>query len=406
VGRKGRLKDYRRARQKFPLSLPPGLKDPNTALFDALAAKCVDPKMRRAPGKDWISERTWKMIAKRASLLRSGRIRPTTAWRMKREVHAALKEDKRRLTAEVGENIVSELGKGNMQEAIWHLKRWFRNASETQARPCHQTMERQTDERVELYAERAAYGEEFPENGMPFDIDDNPLSDGELRTAVSQLSHRRCGGASGIRTKHIKAWLRGAMLAEDPEKGINHVGEGTTWGEFVKLCSSIWATGTVPQQMCWVETVLIPKGGGEYRGIGLLEPIWKVLERIMDIRLERILLQDSLHGCLAGRGMGTGIIEAKLVQQLAHLEQTPFFGVFIDLKKAFDAMDQGRCLTILALHGVGPQMLRLIHNFWEMATNVCRAKGNYGRPFKAGRGVTQGGPLSAKLTRWSASGCG
>ncbi len=28
---------------------------------------------------------------------------------------------------------------------------------------------------------------------------------------------------------------------------------------------------------------------------------------------------------------------------------------------------------------------------------MCRAKGNYGRPFKAGRGVTQGGALSAKL---------
>jgi hypothetical protein len=44
-------------------------------------------------------------------------------------------------------------------------------------------------------------------------------------------------------------------------------------------------------------------------------------------------------------------------------------------------------------------MLRLISNFWDLATNVCRAKGNYSRPFKAGRGVTQGGPLSllAKL---------
>ena len=28
---------------------------------------------------------------------------------------------------------------------------------------------------------------------------------------------------------------------------------------------------------------------------------------------------------------------------------------------------------------------------------VCRASSNYGQPFKAGRGVTQGGPLSAKL---------
>ena len=28
---------------------------------------------------------------------------------------------------------------------------------------------------------------------------------------------------------------------------------------------------------------------------------------------------------------------------------------------------------------------------------ACRAEGNFGRPFKAGRGVTQGGPLSPKL---------
>ena len=83
----------------------------------------------------------------------------------------------------------------------------------------------------------------------------------------------------------------------------------------------------------------------------------------MDIRLEKIILHDSFHGCLAGRGMGTGIIEAKLAQQLAHLEQTPFFGVFIDLKKVFDAMDQSRCLAILALHGVGLRMRRLIRNF-------------------------------------------
>jgi hypothetical protein len=75
----------------------------------------------------------------------------------------------------------------------------------------------------------------------------------------------------------------------------------------------------------------------------------------------------------------------------------PFFGIFINLQKAFDAMDRGRCLEILALHGVGPKMLRLIRNFWDSAINICWAKGNYSWPFKASRGVTQGGPLSAKL---------
>ncbi len=48
-------------------------------------------------------------------------------------------------------------------------------------------------------------------------------------------------------------------------------------------------------------------------------------------------------------------------------------------------------------HGVGPSMRCLIRHFWDKATNVCRASGNYGTPFKMGCGVTQGSPLSAKL---------
>ena len=68
-----------------------------------------------------------------------------------------------------------------------------------------------------------------------------------------------------------------------------------------------------------------------------------------------------------------------------------------DLKKAFDAMDRERCIMILEGYGVGLQMVRLIKTYWRDAIMVCRASGNYGQPFKAGRGVTQGGPLSAKL---------
>ncbi len=52
---------------------------------------------------------------------------------------------------------------------------------------------------------------------------------------------------------------------------------------------------------------------------------------------------------------------------------------------------------ILEGYGVGPRMVRLIRNYWRDAIMVCRASGNYGQSFKAGRGVTQGGPLLAKL---------
>ena len=68
-------------------------------------------------------------------------------------------------------------------------------------------------------------------------------------------------------------------------------------------------------------------------------------------QLEVITLHDSLHGCRNGRGTGTAVMEAKLTQQLAHIERTPFYGAFIGLKKAFDVMDWERCLLLLEGHG-------------------------------------------------------
>ena len=53
--------------------------------------------------------------------------------------------------------------------------------------------------------------------------------------------------------------------------------------------------------MLWVIVVLIPKGGRDYRGIGLLEPFWKVVEGIMDTRLDVVEFHDCLHGFVKKR---------------------------------------------------------------------------------------------------------
>ena len=117
----------------------------------------------------------------------------------------------------------------------------------------------------------------------------------------------------------------------------------------------------------------------------------------MDQRLEVIEFHDCLHRFIKGRGTGTAAMEAKLAQQLAYIEQEALYETFIDLRKAYDAMDRERCLEILEGYGVGPNILRLIERFWELAILVCRASGYYGEPFKAYRGVTQGGPFSPRM---------
>ncbi len=57
---------------------------------------------------------------------------------------------------------------------------------------------------------------------------------------------------------------------------------------------------------------MIPKGSGGYYGIGLFEPIWKVIKTIMDKHLNDVKLTECLHGLCAERGTGTAIIKAKL----------------------------------------------------------------------------------------------
>jgi hypothetical protein len=92
--------------------------------------------------------------------------------------------------------------------------------------------------------------------------------------------------------------------------------------------------------------------------------------------------------------MGTATIEAKLAQSLAWHDQCPLYQIYVDLKKAYNALDREQTLDILVAYGVGPKMLRLQKHFWDTAKLVCRTRGNYGEPFNAKRGITQGGPLS------------
>ncbi len=122
-----------------------------------------------------------------------------------------------------------------------------------------------------------------------------------------------------------------------------------------------------------------------------------MIERIINHRLDAFDLHDSLHCCRNNHGTGTAIIEAKLAQQLSYFELKPFYGVFLDLRKAFDTMDREQCILILKGYGAGPLLVCLVQMYWRDAIMVCRASGYYGTPFKAGRGVTQSGPLSAKL---------
>jgi hypothetical protein len=139
-------------------------------------------------------------------------------------------------------------------------------------------MAHQMEERITLYARRTPPGEPLPINIAPTPIPDGVSTNLEVRDTVGELTNGRSGGASKMRTEHMKEWLKGIRWEEDPKQSIGNQGAGDAWCLLMRLVDTVWETGTIPQQLGWIIVVLIPKGGGDYRGIGLLEPIWKSIE--------------------------------------------------------------------------------------------------------------------------------
>ena len=122
--------------------------------------------------------------------------------------------------------------------------------------------------------------------------------------------------------------------------------------------------GYIPEALMWTTMVLIPKGGGEYIGIGLVDTIWKVCTSIVNSRLQSsILLHDVLHGFQQGRGTGTAIMEAKLEQKLTGIVHKPLFQVFIGVRKAYDSLDLGICMEILCRYGLVPRLQWLLQRY-------------------------------------------
>ena len=39
--------------------------------------------------------------------------------------------------------------------------------------------------------------------------------------------------------------------------------------------------------------------------------------------------------------------------------------IFMDLHKAYDALDRDRCLEILEVYAVGPQVCRIFWTYWD-----------------------------------------
>ena len=109
----------------------------------------------------------------------------------------------------------------------------------------------------------------------------------------------------------------------------------------------------------------MPKGGGDYLGIGLVEVMWKAVVVIINYHTK----------FQAGCGTETVTTEIKLLQKVATLREVVLHAILLDLHKAYNALYRFRCLEIMEGYGVGPRSLCLLRRYWEQLKMVAQAGG-------------------------------
>ena len=186
---------------------------------------------------------------------------------------------------------------------------------------------------------------------QPFDIDDEPPCEEEVIKILFKMKNNKTPGASGITVENLKFWYKKARQpSEGNDPDLAYV---RLWEKVLELINIEIAEGEIPREFCNGTLVLIPKSSpGEYRGIALLEVIYKLVSAIINSRLQdRITYDDAVNGFRKRRGTGTAIMEAKLLMQLHYSKNEPLYMIFLDLNKTYDALDREQAARIFTLTG-------------------------------------------------------
>jgi len=349
---------------------------------NALFAQLMEHHERRVttayPKREmWIAPDTWTLIDRWNAALRR-LADPAELRTLRKAIRRKVHRDRANHLQATGDEIQAHLEAEDPREAWRLVKVWYRHHARAVPPTPLDLQAIETDFRA-LYVQRAPPGE--PIRGLVmFQIPDNVPDQDEIAKCTKMLRSGRAPGPSGMTVEDLKRWYMDREAQLEP------------WNLVVQLVQHAFQTGMVPTQARSNTLVLIPKPeAGQVRGIGLLEPIWKLTSAIINARLmTHIRFHDVLHGFLPGRGTGTAGLEAKLEAQLAYRTGHPLYHVFLDFTKAYDSLDRARTLTILTDYGVGPNIIRLLSNFWEQHMVIPRQQQFYGDPFPADRGLTTG----------------
>lgn len=176
----------------------------------------------------------------------------------------------------------------------------------------------------------------------------------------------------------------------------------------LKLINRIYKEGKMPKQ--WKEAYIIPilkegkssSSSGSYRPIALTSCISKILERMVNRRLVRVLETKGLlprHQCGFRKGRSTIDSLVSLVSEAhdAYRRSEYLFTVFFDLAKAYDTCWKRLIMGQLHKFGLRGELPKFIEDYLTDRKFRVRVGQDMSDQFEQKMGVPQGGVLSCTL---------
>jgi hypothetical protein len=208
----------------------------------------------------------------------------------------------------------------------------------------------------------------------------------EVQAAVKKMKNSKAAGPTGVVAEMVKA-------GGDA---------GAKW--VTDVCNLVVKEGKIPED--WSRSLMmnVYKGKGDalecgsYRGIKLLEHVMKILERVIEGRVRKIVkIDDMQFGFMAGKGTTDAIFIVRQLQEKYLSKRRDLWMAFVDLEKAFDRVPRQVVWWALRSLGVDEWIVSVIQAMYEDATTAVKLNGRESKGFKVKVGVHQGSVLSPLL---------
>ena len=150
-----------------------------------------------------------------------------------------------------------------------------------------------TVERGELYRHVPPPADPILVGDLTFSVDDEISEDEEISWAVRSICQNRSGGPSGMRAEHLRQWLIAATRDNSPD--------ATNCLKVFTIVQAAFRDGILAEDFMWKTVVLLTKGKGGFRGIGLVEVLWKAVASLLNRQFTAAICSTGF-----GRDWGRG----------------------------------------------------------------------------------------------------